>query len=154
MGAQPTDEELLGHHLVYEIDQMACSLIMLGRVRVPEGWSGRDWRRTLNNSMMESFYLHARALFEFFKKSRGARKYAEASYQPFKGVNVSDWVRKLNNQAAHLLDGRTADDTLKISDQDRFDMVNALAAEVRIFQAAPKPDFASIVLPTIPTFPL
>ena len=148
---QPTPEELLGHHVGYEINQMVASLRMLGNLKVPEDWSPRaDWQKLLNNALMESFYLHARALFEFFEKPRGARQYADASYEPFKGVDVSGWTRKLNNQVAHLLDGRTADDDLKIDDQDRIDMINALGKEVDIFKRALKPEYKSISIPSIP----
>jgi len=98
---QPTPQELLDHHLAYEIDQMTKSLCMLGHVKVPESWSAQaNWQTALNNALMESFYLHARALFEFFEKPRGARKYADATYEPFKGVDIGDWTRRLNNQAA------------------------------------------------------
>jgi hypothetical protein len=53
-----------------------------------------------------------------------------------------------------LLDGRTADDNLKISDQDRIDMINALAGELNIFKTARKSEFASIAIPTIPNIQL
>jgi len=154
MSEQPPTEELLGHHLPYEIDQMFCSLTMLGEVQVPSEWSRRDdWQKKLNNALMESFYVHARVLFEFFEKRKGARKYTVAGYQPFKGVDVSGWIRKLNNQVAHLLDGRTKDDSHKIGGQDRIDMYNALIREVSVFKSALKPEFASL-RNSIPTPPV
>jgi hypothetical protein len=148
---QPSPSELLGHHVKYDIDQMVASLRMLGTVKVPLEWQPQDgWQKALNNALMESFYLHARALFEFFEKPRGGRKYTEATYKPFKGVDISTWVRKLNNQAAHLLDGRTADDRLKIGDQDRIDMLHALSNEVEVFKKALKPEYKLIDIPSIP----
>ena len=130
---------------------MVASLSMLGNVKVPPEWKPQEaWQKSLNNALMESFYLHARALFEFFEKGRGAQEYADASYEPFKGVNVGQWVRQLNNQVAHLLDGRTADDTLKINDQDRIDMLHALSDEVEVFKKALKLEYKSIAIPSIP----
>jgi len=148
---QPSPGELLGHHVKYDIDQMVASLQMLGNVKVPQEWRPQDGgQKALDNALMESFYLHARALFEFFKKSRGGRKYTDATYKPFKGVDISTWVKKLNNQVAHLLDGRTADDNLKIGDQDRIDMLHALGNEVEVFKKALKPEYKSIDIPSIP----
>jgi hypothetical protein len=154
MGKQPqlSPDELLGHHVKYEIDQMVCSLLMLGNVKVPVEWHLQDsWQKALNNALIESFCVHARALFEFFEKPRGARKYTEATYEPFKGVDISTWVKKLNNQVAHLLDGRTDDDSLKIGDQHRIDMLHALGSEVEVFRKALKSEYKSIDIPRIPT---
>ncbi|MFK4561863.1 hypothetical protein ABIF94_002462 [Bradyrhizobium ottawaense] len=147
----PTAEELLGHHLAYEIDQMVASLTMLGRVEVPSGLDPKEhWQQALNNALMESFYVHARALFEFFKKSRGAQQYAVSGYQPFKGVDTGDWIKRLNNQASHLLDGRTANDGLKIDGKERHEMLDALRIEVDAFKKALKPEFSHITIPSIP----
>ena len=120
-------------------------MLMLGNVKVP-----LEWQTALNNALMESFYVHARALFEFFEKSRGGRKYTEATYESFKGVDISTWVKKLNNQVAHLLDGRTNDDSLKIGGQDRIDMLHALGNEIEVFKKALKPEYKSIDIPSIP----
>lgn len=147
---QPSLYELLEHHVSYEIDQMVASLMLLGNVKVPESWERQDsWQKALNNALMESFYVHARTLFEFFEKKRGARECTEATYKPFQKVDTSIWVRKLNNQMAHVLDGRTADDSLKIGDQDRIDMLNALSDELEVFKMALRPEYKSISIPTI-----
>lgn len=149
--SQPSPVELLGHHVKYDIDQMVNSLRMLGHVKVPPEWQPRDgWQKALNNALMESFYVHARALFEFFEKPRGGLKYTDGTYRPFNGVDVSTWTRKLNNQVAHLLDGRTSDDNLKIGDQDRIDILHALSNEVEVFKKALRPEYKSIEIPSIP----
>jgi hypothetical protein len=148
--SQPSPNDLLGHHVSYEIDQMVAALRMLGNVKVPKEWQKQaNWQKALNNALMESFYVHARTLFEFFNKKKGARLYTDAAYEPFKGVDTSIWVRKLNNQVAHLLEGRTADDNSKIGDQDRIDMLHALSDELEIFKKALKPEYRSIHLPSI-----
>lgn len=148
---QPTPEKLLGHHVKYEIDQMVAALKMLGRLKVPPDWQPQEgWQKALNNALMEDFYLHARALFEFFQDRKGARKYTEASYKPFEGIVVKEWVRQLNNQAAHVLEGRTDDDNLKMKDQDKFDMLNALSDELEAFRKALKSEYQSIAIPSIP----
>jgi hypothetical protein len=146
---QPTAEELLGHHLAYEINQMAAALTMLGNVTVPKELAPQQ---ALDNALMESFYVHARALFEFFKKSRGAQQYAVDGYEPLKGVNAADWMQRLNNQVSHLLDGRTADDSLKIDGKERMEIVNALHAEVEAFKKSLRPEFAGIAIPSMPLF--
>ena len=146
---QPSPGELLGHHVKYEIDQMVASLRMLGDLKVPQEW-GDGWQKALNNALMESFCLHARALFEFFRKPNGAREYAETNYKPFQNVDVSTWVKNLNNQIAHLLEGRTDDDSRKIRDQDRLDMLYTLSNEVEVFKKALKPEYKSINIPSIP----
>jgi hypothetical protein len=148
---QPLPAELPGHHVKYDIDQIVASLRMLGNVKVPLEWQPqKGWQKALDNALMESFYLHARALFEFFDKPRGGRKYTNETYEPFKGVDISTWVKSLNDQAAHLLDGRTDDDNLKIGDQDRIDMLHALSNEVEVFKKALKPEYKSIDIPSIP----
>jgi hypothetical protein len=148
---QPSPNDLLGHHVNYEIEQMVASLQMLGSVKVPEGWQPQAaWQKALNNALMESFCVHARVLFEFFNKKKGARQYTEAAYKPFKGVDTSTWVRMLNNQVAHLLEGRTADDNLKIGDQHRIDMLHALSDELEVFRKVLKPEYRSIHLLSIP----
>jgi hypothetical protein len=145
---QPSAEELLGHHLRYEINQMVAALTMLGRVKAPADL-GSEAQKALDNALMECFYLHARALFEFFKDTRGAKKYAKKGYKGFDGKG---WLQKLNNQVSHLLLGRTADERLKISDADRIDMINALSTEMEIFKKARKEEFASIGIPVIQNF--
>ena len=61
---QPTPEELLGHHLKYEIDMLVGTLLAMGHSSTI----------VLENALKESFCIHARALLEFFSKSRGAKK--------------------------------------------------------------------------------
>jgi hypothetical protein len=147
---QESPEKILGHHLKYEIDQMMHSLQMLGRVTVPSDWEPW-WQKALNNALMESFYLHARTLFEFFTK-RGS-KYTSADYKPFQGFSnatVKEWVRLLNVQAAHMIyDGRTEDDNDKIRDKERYDMLDALRAEVAAFKKSLKSEYKGIDIPDV-----
>jgi hypothetical protein len=46
---------------------MVHALVMLDKVTAPEGRSP-EWQTALNNALLESSYVHARALFEFFEK--------------------------------------------------------------------------------------
>ncbi|QND71267.1 hypothetical protein [Tardiphaga robiniae] len=150
MSDQPSATELLGHHLDYEINQLNAALHMLGRVKVPADWKPQsDWQKLLNNSLMESFYLHARILFEFFEKKKGAKLYADTTFKSYSQSEIKRWVRPLNNQAAHLLEGRTNDDTKKLTDADRVEMANELSDKLERFKKALKPDYRGLVTASI-----
>ena len=143
MADQPTASELLGHHFKYEIDMLVGTLLAMGR----------STDIVLENALKESFCLHARALLEFFDKSRGSRKYAKAGYEPFEKIEnkeVASLQRLLNNQIAHLLDGRTAEDLRKISDKERLRIIDILREEIANFKAALLAEFSSLQIPDIP----
>jgi hypothetical protein len=140
---QPTPEELLGHHLKYEIDMLVGTLLAMGR----------STDIVLENALKESFCIHARALLDFFSKGRGAKKYAKAGYESFEKIKdgeVADLLRLLNNQIAHLLDGRTADDSKKISDKERHRIINILKDEIAQFKAEFLPEYLSLEIPEMP----
>ena len=77
------------------------------------------------------------------------------AYSKSHPVDIRTWVRALNNQVAHLIyDGRTKDDDLKIGDQVRIDMINALSKEVEIFKKELKFEYKSLPISSIPKFVL
>jgi hypothetical protein len=97
----------------------------------------------LLNALGESFAIHARALIEFFaakdeKRKRGAGTHAP-TYAPISvtpKTNWGKWQRRLNNQVAHLMDGRTKDAGKKIGDDERDDIFQALVIETAAFKRA------------------
>jgi hypothetical protein len=96
----------------------------------------------LLNALGESFAIHARALIEFFaaqdeKRKRGAAIHAP-TYRPIpvKKSPWKAWQQRLNNQVAHLMDGRTKDAGKKIGDNDRYDIFQALVIETAAFKRA------------------
>ncbi len=86
----------------------------------------------INNALIKSFCIHARNLHEFFacKRHVTACHFTKA-YQPA-GL-TRDHVLKLNNQIAHIGQGRTADTSLKINGNDRKVMLQKILAQRRIF---------------------
>ena len=131
----PSVSELLHHHLKYEMDMLNATYSRIGKVSDP----------VIANAVIESFGLHARALMEFFEKKRGARFYAGDSYKPFDGSGKSRreiLVKKLNNQIAHLLDGRTAKLAEKIGPDDQRDLHALITAEYAKFMGCLKPEYA------------
>lgn len=120
------DSELLHHHLKYEMDMLNATFSRIGIIDDP----------VVANAIIESFCMHARALMEFFEKARGARSYTSGAYEPFSGLDEKrrqTTVRKLNNQIAHLLDGRTADPSEKIGPSDQRYLHVLLTAEYAKF---------------------
>lgn len=126
--SQPSPAELLHHHVKYEFEMLRDTYAQIGSHNDP----------IIANALIESFCVHARGLFEFFQKTNGARKYADAAYTPFAGGDETrrgQLTRKLNNQVSHVMDGRTADPSLKIGDTERAEMFALLSAEYANFTA-------------------
>lgn len=59
------------------------------------------------------------------------------------------WRQRLNNQVAHLLDGRTADPALKIGDDERFALYLALRSETVRFKTELAKHESNIVVPEL-----
>ncbi len=144
--SQPSPAELLHHHVKYEFDMLNGTFEQIG-------CGVANW--TVANALIEAFCVHARALFEFFEKSRGARKYTDTAYIPFNGGDKARrtiLTRKLNNQVSHVLDGRTANPAQKIGRVDQIEMHALLNAEFAKFNAHLLPTFAAPVSsPIMPT---
>src|SRR5476649_2883387 len=105
--------EYLQQHLAYEIEMLNGTYVRIPRVK------GNDNDAILKNALIESFCLHARALFEFFRKESARHEYTEAHYQFFN--RESSFSQKLNTQIAHLVfEGRTTEEEEKIGARDRF----------------------------------
>jgi hypothetical protein len=139
LAVQPSDEELIGHHLVYEIDMLRETIFRIGR-------SGD---KVLNNALIESFCVHARNLIEFFQKPRGAGRYVRPGYKAFDNVDISPDIKRLNNQISHLLDGRTADNSGKIDGRERARLYELIAHEIRTFKGTLKDEYSSIEIPEL-----
>lgn len=113
-----------------------------------------DTDAVVANALIESFCVHARALFEFFDKTRGARKFTITTYKPFDGgdpVRREALTRKLNNQVSHVMDSRTAVASEKIGPADRAEMHSLLNAEFKKFEAGLSPAYAAPAVSS-PTF--
>jgi hypothetical protein len=125
MSAPASPDELLGHHLVYEIDMLRET-----HGKLP------DDHTVLNNALIESFCVHARNLIEFFGK--GAKKYTDENYRPFANFkkNLKTIRHRINVQISHLIyAGRTVKDSEKINDEDRAEILNFLSEAIADFKA-------------------
>ena len=146
MAPNPSTEELLGHHLGYEIKMLAATLHELPR----------STTQVMANALMESFAVHARFLIEFFLSEgpRGANAFTSATYKPFAGARgrVSELNRKLNNQVSHLMESRTAEDGKKINPADPKELYVLIADAITHFKMCLNPDLEHIKK-TIPDLP-
>ena len=134
----PSDEELLSHHLRYELEMLVETRKLLA--------SPQD--TVVGNALIESFCVHARVLIEFFRKPNGASKYADSGYKSFSKAtktSLKEWQQKLNNQVAHLLDCRTADDSQKLGTPEREQIFVALMNEFQEFKTHLKPGLQGFV---------
>jgi hypothetical protein len=130
---QPSDAELLQHHLPYEFAMLRDTY---DAIRThPDG--------TIKNALIESFCIHARALVEFFEKDDGARKYTDNGYSPgWDKTRIAHLVRTLNHQVALLLYGRTADPSQKLNRADQAELKTVLLDELTRFKAHLLPAYA------------
>jgi hypothetical protein len=153
-----TDQEILAHHLVYEVEMLVSTLVRLE--------AGIRDDRVMAYAFIESFSLHARNLIEFFQLPRpdrdkakpdgdkvGAYMFADESYRPMAKAVVKNALRaKLNNQIVHITRERTTDDSQKLNDIDRRELITILGAELVRFIASLAPQFkaalASVSIPT------
>jgi hypothetical protein len=139
--SQPTARELLEHHYAYE-------LTMLMDTNAPIG-TGEDI--IIENALIESFCIHARALVEFFTKDRGAKSYAESTFKPFADSGrVKQLNRLLNTQIAHLIfDGRTSNPDKKISMTEREELVSLLITKSLEFKKVLRLEYRGVQVPVI-----
>ena len=127
-------------HVMYEIKMLQMTY---GFLEVPwySGWVG--------NALIESFCVHARALIEFFAKTKSqtdeqvcACHFTDNSYRSFENGKVSGplWG-KLQAQIAHLSYQRTKDNEDKVSPEDRKALLKLLNKEIDHFAAHLKSPF-------------
>lgn len=121
------DSEILEHHLLYEFNMLQ------GAYRALE--SGGHCP-IINNALIESFAIHARALCEFFKNGQHSRKAEEFTRGEYKAKHLKSLkteIDKLNTQIAHLTGARTTDATHKFGSDDRRNLLAALEKEAADF---------------------
>jgi hypothetical protein len=143
MSALASPDELLGHHLVYEIDML----------RETHGKLPND-HTVLNNALIESFCVHARNLIEFFCKR--AKKYTDDNYRPFANVdkNLKAIRVRINVQISHIIyAGRTVKDSEKINDEDRAEILNILSEATADFKAHLSLQYRHITIPDLARVP-
>ena len=123
MAVAPTPEpELFKEHLFYALAMLHETLL------------SKSKNAATNNALMDSFCTYARLLIEFFEK-RG-KKYTR-NYEPFCKISrkkLKETIQRLNSQVAHLIfDGRVAQQSAKITGQERYEIYDLLRAEVATF---------------------
>ncbi len=148
--ASPTPRELLECHYKYEIDMLQHTYAYLG--------NGKYTNDTvIKNALIESFCIHARALMEFFegKKERSTKKYVGGGYIPLtvkRRTRIHQLRGMLNNQIAHvIIDQRTYNQSGKIGDSEREELIKILGPKSQEFQANLKAECRSSSLPNITT---
>ena len=116
--AQIDLKKFVGEHVKYEIDMLRST---------HECLRSRSWDWAVQNALIESFWIHARNLLEFFGKQKNAHpvtSFCETSYAPLKFSSVRPLYRKICEQISHLKCGRTHDVTAKL------DVVNSGVREL------------------------
>jgi hypothetical protein len=114
----------LQEHLNYEITMLvgAWTLIHKGDSAISTTLSPNLRNKIVANAAKETFCLHARSLMEFFGETRSransAASFAVQTYTPAQRNKF--YIKKLNNQISHLLDGRITCWRDKINETDRL----------------------------------
>jgi hypothetical protein len=91
---QTEPKEFVGTHVKYEIDMLRSTYDYLARGK-------HEW--TIRNALIESFWVHARNLLEFFEarnQARSIKPFCVASYQP--SPKSGSLYRKICEQISHL----------------------------------------------------
>ena len=139
------DAKRFAEHLPYEINMLKGTYAATARV---PGWIGNQ---VVENALIESFCIHARALFEFFSKEGGRHTYTDDKYHDLGGHD--NFREILNNQIAHVIhDKRTRDESKKIGSEVRFEMFAALRLELEHFKKHLVPGYSANGLPDIPVY--
>ena len=149
--------EKLEHHLSYEIDMLNGSYGLITDItEILETSNASDQQKIIAlNAVKETFCLHARALVEFFTKPK--TKINSASN--FANTYVSnkappDIERKLNNQIAHFMEGRSDLDTDKIQDSDRVTLLRWIGTELQRWMPLRDISYLAINIPGVRSAPL
>jgi hypothetical protein len=132
MATKYTAKEL-EHHLSYEISMLNGSYELILNIEnlLAKGDASEQQIKVALNAMKEDFCLHARGLLEFFikKKTNSASKFTTSAY--VLGKAPPGIVKKLNNQIAHFMEGRTAVDADKIWGTDRDTLLRWIDTEMK-----------------------
>jgi hypothetical protein len=138
-------EDELGEYLTEHIDRHEVD--MLNRTfELLRRWDETTFdRKTIHDALIESFCVHARALFELFTKETNPgeyqHRYTREGYKHL-GHYTKRRRRQLNNQVLHVLgEGRTTDDKKKITRDERLAILREIDAEWRHFKANRKGPF-------------
>jgi hypothetical protein len=155
MAPKYTADELQ-HHLSYEIDMLNGSYALIARIDQLLLVAGAPVteRAAALNALKEDFCLHARLLVEFFLKRRdnAADDFANGYPQPSEPAN--DLVRRLNNQIAHFMDGRTLVEAAKIADSDRAALLRWIDMELERWRPLRDGVYATIAIPSVDLTPM
>jgi hypothetical protein len=154
MTNRPTKDlvEYLTKHLDYEVDMLNRTYDLIPLVPLKT-----DGDFTVHNALIESFCIHARALFEFVGKETGRHEYTHKGAAAYACKDLyEDHRQSLNQQIAHVIHaGRKSKVEDKIRARHRFNMMRALHTEWAHFKQSRTEFFASlpvkdVVLPLVP----
>ena len=140
----------LNHHLSYEVSMLNGTYYLILNIYGMLDGKALDIIRNVSlNAAKEAFCLHARVLIEFFveKRVNSATGFAQPSY--IRPSPPKHFVKKLNNQLAHLMENRTDVDSEKIQGADRDDMFRWIDRELQRWRGSLDPAYAQIVIPNV-----
>lgn len=136
MSGIPNSPSCREYHLNYEIWMLE------------EANKKRHDDEVIKNALIESFCVHVRNLFEFFKE---AGPQHTQNYRPFSHITKTKYksiLKKLNVHITHVKDkGRPNNAADRIGDRDRAQMLNILSDEIKEFKThlAPQNSAAEIL---------
>jgi hypothetical protein len=127
-------EEFMKEHVKYEIDMLRCARWCLAS----RNWDctlPSDW--TIRNALIESYWVHARNLLDFFRDGKHSSKatqfcvsYGKLDFKKSiklgsKTTKAGDLYKNICDQITHLGESRTADvsEKLDVMDQAIYDFV-------------------------------
>jgi hypothetical protein len=151
---EATVEAVLKEHLPYELDMLEQSFLRLHS----EGADELD--KLIKNALVETFWVHARNLFEFFKQcpsSEHTRGIVSAQdlapgYERLKEKS-ENFTGRVNDQITHLRYERVSKDKF-----NEYEMLRAKEAIEREFKRFQKklidPDYLTVWTPRLPMQPI
>ena len=130
-------ESIIGHQLPYEVQMM--------RALYPALSSGR-YDQMHHNAHIESFYVHARNLVEFFKAKNDVdpRIFTDDTYRKRGDFIDRSLQDKMNEQISHLSWKRTENMNEKLGPAEWKKTLDALELEIVRFEKAIKPEFRNL----------
>jgi hypothetical protein len=139
------DIERYEEHLPYEISMLRGTYSAIARI------PGATSTQLVENALIESFCIHARALFEFFAKESARHTYTNATYRD---LGAHDKFRDiLNNQIAHVIfSKRKTKIDQKINSQLRFNMYDHARLEIENFRGELLSKYDRTILPELPVY--
>jgi hypothetical protein len=139
------EKEILEEHLPYELDMFEDAFLWLNA----DEYTEQRKENFLKNAAIESFWVHARNLIEFFAQPKNADAGGTVSAKDFTGtyypnLNMRTLDTEINEQICHLRYDREKSDLQKLSGWDMLRVKQTIDREIKNFEQALTPESRAI----------